>query len=105
VPAQGFTRDWDLHVNPNGLGITIASNPYHCELVTKSGITRRLRDLRGYGLLKVDFRSPRLISKNSSEGLIRQTQFLRDTRLGGAFSIFADRGEINAFLRVVHIPT
>jgi hypothetical protein len=39
-PPQSFTRDWDLHVKPNGLGVSIASNPYHCELVAESGITR-----------------------------------------------------------------
>ena len=39
-PAEGFVRDWDLHVRPNGLGISIASNPYHCELVSETGITR-----------------------------------------------------------------
>ena len=39
-PAEGFTRDWDLHVKPNRLGISIASNPYHFELVAETGITR-----------------------------------------------------------------
>jgi len=39
-PAEGFTRDWDLHVKPNGLGIFIASNPYHSELVAEAGVTR-----------------------------------------------------------------
>lgn len=39
-PAEAFTGDWDLHVKPNRLGITIASNPYHCELVADAGITR-----------------------------------------------------------------
>jgi hypothetical protein len=39
-PEDGFTRDWDLHVKPNSLGISIASNPYHSELVAETGITR-----------------------------------------------------------------
>jgi hypothetical protein len=38
--AKEFTRDWDLHVRQNALGVFIASNPYHCELVAESGITR-----------------------------------------------------------------
>jgi hypothetical protein len=39
-PPEGFTADWDLHVRPNAFGISIASNPYHYELVAEPNLTR-----------------------------------------------------------------
>jgi hypothetical protein len=39
-PPEGFTSDWDHHRQPNGFGLFIASNPYKCELVAETGITR-----------------------------------------------------------------
>ena len=40
LSADGFTHDWDLHIKPNEFGISIASNPYRCELVSDAGTTR-----------------------------------------------------------------
>jgi hypothetical protein len=39
-PPAGFSCDWDLHRKPNGFGLSIASNPYHSELVAEIGTTR-----------------------------------------------------------------
>jgi len=39
-PLGAFVRDWDLHVKPNVIGVSIASNPYHYELVEEIGVTR-----------------------------------------------------------------
>jgi hypothetical protein len=40
VTPAGFAPDWDLHLKPNALGISIAANPYHSELMAEIGITR-----------------------------------------------------------------
>ncbi len=39
-PPGGFTPDWNWHDRANALGIHIASNPYHFELVAEPNITR-----------------------------------------------------------------
>lgn len=39
-PVGEFGADWNLHLKPNSLGISIASNPYHCELTAEMGVTR-----------------------------------------------------------------
>ena len=40
TPKERFSHDWDLHVKPNGFGLSIASNPYFLELVAEIGTTR-----------------------------------------------------------------
>jgi len=39
-PAEGFVSDWDFHLRPSAWGVYIASNPYHCELLAESNLTR-----------------------------------------------------------------
>jgi hypothetical protein len=39
-PAEEFTSDWDYHRKPNAFGLSIASDPYNCELVDEDGVTR-----------------------------------------------------------------
>ncbi len=39
-PAEGFTSDWDYHRQANAFGLSIASDPYQCELVAEIGTTR-----------------------------------------------------------------
>lgn len=39
-PAETFAPDWDLHRRPNSFGLFIASDPYKCELVAETGVTR-----------------------------------------------------------------
>jgi hypothetical protein len=39
-PPEGFAPDWDLHRRPNAFGLSIAFDPYKCELVAEIGTTR-----------------------------------------------------------------
>jgi hypothetical protein len=39
-PPGGFVSDWDLHRQPNGLGLHIAADPYQYELVAEADVTR-----------------------------------------------------------------
>ena len=38
--ADGFLAGWDDHRQPNAFGLSIASNPYECEMVAEVGVTR-----------------------------------------------------------------
>jgi hypothetical protein len=39
-PPEGFASDWDHHRQPNAFGLSIALDPYKCELVAETGTTR-----------------------------------------------------------------